>query len=95
MNLTTLYELIESRKAVLPEGSYTTYLFTEGKDKIVKKFGEEAVEVVLAASAQGKERLIEEIADLAYHLMVLMVSEGVSLDEVAGELEKRHQVKTS
>lgn len=74
----------------MPEGSYTTYLFEKGMDKILKKIGEESTEVIIAAKAGDKEETVYEIADLMYHVMVLMVEMGISVDDVMGELESRH-----
>ena len=77
-----LMELLEGRKADKPEGSYTTYLFEKGLDKILKKVGEESTEVIIAAKAEDKKETIYEIADLAYHVLVLMVEAGISLEDV-------------
>lgn len=85
-----LYEMLQGRKAELPEGSYTTYLFEKGLDKILKKVGEESTEVIIAGKARDKAETIYEIADLAYHVMVLMVELGISVDEVMDELASRH-----
>ena len=93
MNITELYQLIETRKKDMPENSYTTYLFKEGRDKIVKKVGEESAEVILAACVQGKQRLIEEISDLTYHLLVLMADQGINPQDIETELTQRHQPK--
>ena len=82
--------LLKDRKATLPEGSYTTYLFQKGVDKILKKVGEECTEVIIAAKADDKKETIYEIADLAYHVMVLMNEMGISLEEVHRELASRH-----
>ncbi|HEX9423974.1 MAG TPA: bifunctional phosphoribosyl-AMP cyclohydrolase/phosphoribosyl-ATP diphosphatase HisIE [Pyrinomonadaceae bacterium] len=87
--LNELYDLIESRRRDRPEGSYTTYLFEQGLDKILKKLGEEACETIIAAKNDEKEPLISESADLLYHLIVLLVGRGVSLDEVKVELISR------
>lgn len=87
-----LYRLIEGRKLEPKEGSYTTYLFEKGLDKILKKVGEECTEVLIAGAKQDKEETIYEIADLLYHLLVLMVQGGITLKDVARELEKRHVV---
>ena len=87
-----LYELLEGRKATLPEGSYTTYLFQKGIDKILKKIGEECTEVIIAAKADDKKETIYEIADLAYHTMVMMVEMGISLEDVRRELASRHVI---
>jgi phosphoribosyl-AMP cyclohydrolase / phosphoribosyl-ATP pyrophosphohydrolase len=86
-----LYDLIETRKETRPEGSYTTKLFEQGIDKIVKKLGEEAVETVIAAKNDSSERLVEETADLLYHLLVTLVEKGVTLEEINVELAKRHK----
>ncbi|HKP80834.1 MAG TPA: bifunctional phosphoribosyl-AMP cyclohydrolase/phosphoribosyl-ATP diphosphatase HisIE [Pyrinomonadaceae bacterium] len=91
--LATLYELIESRERDRPEGSYTTYLFNHGLDKILKKVGEESAETIIAAKNEDGARLTSEVADLVYHLLVLLVARGVSLDEVRGELAKRRKAK--
>lgn len=85
-----LYELLEGRKVELPEGSYTTYLFQKGMDKILKKIGEESTEVIIAAKANDKNEAIYEIADLAYHVMVMMVEMGITVDDVRKELASRH-----
>lgn len=85
-----LMELLEGRKADKPEGSYTTYLFEKGLDKILKKVGEESTEVIIAAKAEDKKETIYEIADLAYHVLVLMVEAGISLEDVRKELASRH-----
>jgi phosphoribosyl-ATP pyrophosphohydrolase/phosphoribosyl-AMP cyclohydrolase len=86
-----LYGLIATRKETRPEGSYTTKLFDQGIDKIVKKLGEEAVETVIAAKNDSSERLVEETADLLYHLLVTLVEKGVTLEEIQLELAKRHK----
>ena len=85
-----LYQLLQSRKKELPEGSYTTYLFQKGLDKILKKVGEESTEVIIAGKAEDKAETIYEIADLAYHVLVLMVQMGISVEEIRGELASRH-----
>ena len=85
-----LYELLLGRKEKLPEGSYTTYLFQKGIDKILKKIGEESTEVIIAGKAGDKKETIYEIADLAYHVMVLMNEMGISMEEVHRELASRH-----
>ena len=87
-----LMELIKGRKAEKKEGSYTTYLFEKGLDKILKKVGEESTEVIIAAKAQDKKETIYEIADLAYHVMVLMAQADISLEEVRAELASRHVI---
>ena len=87
-----LYGLLVGRKESLPEGSYTTYLFQKGLDKILKKVGEESTEVIIAGKARDKAETIYEIADLMYHVMVLMVELGISVEEVRGELASRHVI---
>lgn len=88
-----LYNTVLERQLHPEEGSYTAYLFNKGEGKILKKVGEECTEVIIAALAQSKDDLICEIADLQYHLMVLMAAKGVSLDEVEAELKKRSEKK--
>lgn len=85
-----LMKLLENRKNTKPEGSYTTYLFEKGLDKILKKIGEESTEVIIGAKSEDKKETIYEIADLAYHVMVLMTEMGISLEEVHKELASRH-----
>jgi len=87
-----LMKLIEGRKTEKKEGSYTTYLFEKGIDKILKKVGEECTEVIIAGKADDKKETIYEIADLAYHVMVLMCQMGISLDEIRDELASRHVI---
>ena len=87
-----LLDLLKSRKAEKKEGSYTTYLFEKGIDKILKKIGEESTEVIIAAKANDKKETIYEIADLAYHVMVMMVEMGISLEDVHRELASRHVI---
>ena len=87
-----LYRLIEGRKAQPKEGSYTTYLFEKGKDKILKKVGEECTEVLIGAAKNDKAETVYEIADLAYHILVLMVEMGISLEDVIAEEAKRHVI---
>ena len=84
-----LYELIKGRKTAPKEGSYTTYLFDKGLEKILKKVGEECTEVIIAG---GKEETVFEISDLCYHVLVLMVELGISVEDITRELEKRHVV---
>lgn len=90
MNLPELYEIIAERKNNPQPNSYTCSLFEAGMEEISKKVGEEAIEVILAANQQGTQRTVEEIADLFYHLMVLMVSKEIPLDSVEEELKMRH-----
>ncbi len=85
-----LYELLRGRKNDLPEGSYTTYLFQKGIDKILKKIGEESTEVIIASKDNDKKETVYEIADLAYHIMVMMVEMGITLEDVRKELASRH-----
>ena len=87
-----LMKLIEGRRTSPKEGSYTTYLFEKGLDKILKKVGEESTEVIIAAKAEDKKDTIYEIADLAYHVMVLMVQAGITLDDITKELASRHVI---
>ncbi len=87
-----LMELIQGRKDEAKEGSYTSYLFEKGLDKILKKVGEESTEVIIAAKAEDKKETIYEIADLAYHVMVLMVQSGITLGEIGEELASRHVI---
>ena len=87
-----LMQLIEGRKKEKKEGSYTTYLFEKGLDKILKKVGEESTEVIIAAHARDKKETIYEIADLAYHVMVLMIEAGISLEDIHKELASRHVI---
>ena len=87
-----LYRLIAGRKTSPREGSYTSYLFNKGLDKILKKVGEECTEVIIAGRKEDKEETVYEIADLCYHVMVLMVQMGITVEDVTRELEKRHVV---
>ena len=87
-----LMELLRGRKENPKEGSYTTYLFEKGLDKILKKVGEECTEVIIAAKAEDKKETIYEIADLAYHVMVLMIEAGISLEDITKELASRHVI---
>lgn len=88
----SLMELIEGRKTEKKEGSYTTYLFEKGIDKILKKVGEESTEVIVAAKGGDRDETVYEIADLAYHVLVLMCEMGISVDEIRDELASRHVV---
>ena len=90
--LDALMRLIEGRKKEKKEGSYTTYLFEKGLDKILKKVGEESTEVIIAAKDRDKRETIYEIADLTYHVMVLMIEAGISLDDIHRELASRHVI---
>ena len=87
-----LYDLLVGRKKERPEGSYTTYLFEKGIDKILKKVGEECTEVIIAGKADDKKETVYEIADLAYHVMVMMVEMGISVEDVHRELASRHVI---
>ena len=91
-SLDMLMKLIEGRKREKKEGSYTTYLFEKGLDKILKKVGEESTEVIIAAKDKDKKETVYEIADLAYHVMVLMVEAGISVADIHNELASRHVI---
>ena len=91
-SLEGLMEMLVGRKAEKKEGSYTSYLFEKGIDKILKKVGEESTEVIIAGKAGDKRETIYEIADLTYHLLVLMIEMGISLDEIRDELASRHVI---
>jgi phosphoribosyl-ATP pyrophosphohydrolase len=88
--LTRLEAIVQERKQNPPPGSYTAQLFDEGPNKIAQKVGEEAVEVIVAALGQGRDRQISELADLFYHTLVLMAQLDISLDDVQAELARRH-----
>ena len=87
----TLFATLQDRKANPTPRSYTASLLADSEDEIVKKIGEEAVEVILAAKGQGDQRIVEETADLVYHLLVLLVSRDLSWDDIRAELAQRHQ----
>jgi phosphoribosyl-ATP pyrophosphohydrolase/phosphoribosyl-AMP cyclohydrolase len=91
-SINSLMDLIEGRKINKTEGSYTTYLFEKGLDKILKKVGEECTEVIIAAKANDKKETIYEIADLCYHTLVLMIEQGISLEDIHRELSGRHVI---
>ncbi|MBE6534097.1 MAG: bifunctional phosphoribosyl-AMP cyclohydrolase/phosphoribosyl-ATP diphosphatase HisIE [Ruminococcaceae bacterium] len=91
-SLEALMKVIEGRKIDKKEGSYTTYLFEKGTDKILKKVGEECTEVIIAGKADDKAETIYEIADLVYHVMVLMIQMGISIDDIKNELASRHVI---
>ena len=91
-SLRGLYQLLQERKSDRPEGSYTTYLFDKGLDKILKKVGEECTEVIIAGKAEDKKETVYEIADLAYHVMVLMVEAGITPEDIHKELASRHVI---
>ncbi len=88
-NLSELYEVVLNRKSNSIEGSYTSYLFDKGLDKILKKIGEESAEVIIAAKNEDKSELIYEVSDLLYHITVLLVEKGVDYNDINEELEKR------
>ena len=89
--LRELYSVVEERKEKRPEGSYTTYLFNSGLDKILKKVGEEATETIVAAKNEDSTRLVSETSDLLYHLLVLLVERGITLEEISRELKSRRK----
>ena len=89
-SLQGLYSLLEGRRRDMPEGSYTSYLFEKGLDKILKKVGEECTEVIIAAKGEDRRETVYELADLAYHALVLMVEAGISVEDVHRELASRH-----
>ncbi len=89
--LARVFAIIEDRKANPKPDSYTNRLLDAGEDEIVKKIGEEAVEVILAVKGQGNERVISELADLTYHCLVLLAQRGLSPEDIAAELERRHR----
>ena len=91
-SLDSLMELIKGRKTDKKEGSYTTYLFEKGIDKILKKVGEECTEVIIAGKADDKKETIYEVADLTYHVMVMMIEMGISLEDIHNELASRHVI---
>jgi phosphoribosyl-ATP pyrophosphohydrolase len=91
MSIQWLFDVIQDRKGNPSEKSYTSSLFAEGLPKIAQKVGEESTEVVVAALAQGDKRLIEEIADLTYHTLVLLAARGITPTDILAELEKRHR----
>lgn len=91
-SLEGLYAMLEERKRLMPQGSYTTYLFEKGLDKILKKVGEECTEVIIGAKSNDKAETVYEIADLTYHTMVLMLQMGISLEEIHRELASRHVI---
>ena len=93
MQIDELYQIICERRDNPTEKSYTARLMAEGEDEIVKKVGEEAVEVILAAKGQGDQRLVEEVADLTYHALVLLAYRRIPLESIRAELEQRHKPK--
>jgi phosphoribosyl-ATP pyrophosphohydrolase/phosphoribosyl-AMP cyclohydrolase len=92
--LTLLYQVIEQRKRERPAGSYSTYLFNEGLDKILKKVGEESAESIIAAKNSEPDRLVSEVADLTFHLLVMLVEKGITLDQINAELVSRSKDET-
>ena len=90
--LNVLYETVMDRKANPEEGSYTSYLFGKGEEKILKKVGEECTEVIIAAKDDDKAETIYEVADLCYHVMVMMIQMGISLEDIHKELASRHVI---
>ena len=84
-----LFATIQSRRAEMPEGSYTAFLFEKGENEILKKIGEEAIEIIIAAKGEGDERVLYESADLIYHLLVLLAARGLSWEQVETELARR------
>jgi len=95
VTLDQLFELVRSRREDAPTGSYTAKLFAAGEDEMVKKVGEEAIEVILAVKGQGNQRVVEEMADLYYHSLVLLASRDLSLADVESELERRHNARVN
>lgn len=93
--LNDLFEIIQNRKQRHPQGSYTSQLLQAGQDAILKKVGEEAVEVILAGKGQGNQRLVEEVADLFYHTLVLLSANDLTLKDVEKELRRRHLQKST
>ncbi|MBE6574420.1 MAG: bifunctional phosphoribosyl-AMP cyclohydrolase/phosphoribosyl-ATP diphosphatase HisIE [Ruminococcaceae bacterium] len=91
-SLYSLYDMLVGRKVEKKEGSYTTYLFEKGIDKILKKVGEECTEVIIAGKADDKKETIYEVADLTYHIMVMMIEMGISVDDIKRELASRHVI---
>ncbi len=92
LTLEKLYALLQEREKTRPEGSYTSYLFDKGREKILKKIGEESTEVVIGAMKDSREEMIYEISDLCYHVLVLMVEAGISVEDIRMELSSRHVV---
>lgn len=91
--ISRLEAIIRQRKAEMPEGSYTTYLFTKGQDKILKKVGEEASETIIASKNNDRDEIVYELSDLIYHLLVMLVDHDISWTEIEEELTKRHLEK--
>ncbi len=91
MTIDQLYQIICDRRDNPSAGSYTARLLAAGEDEIVKKVGEEAIEVILAAKSQGDQRLVEEVADLTYHVLVLLAAHRLKPEDIRAELERRHR----
>ena len=89
LTIDQLFSTIQSRKAEMPEGSYTAFLFEKGENEVLKKIGEEAIEIIIAAKGEGDDRVLYESADLIYHLLVLLAIRDLSWEQVEGELVKR------
>lgn len=87
--LSSLFATIEARKETMPEGSYTATLFRDGENEILKKIGEEAIEVIIAAKGEGDERVLYEMADMFYHSLVLLAARGLTLADLEAELQRR------
>ncbi|NMB82183.1 MAG: bifunctional phosphoribosyl-AMP cyclohydrolase/phosphoribosyl-ATP diphosphatase HisIE [Ignavibacteria bacterium] len=92
--LSLLYNLVQKRKSEMPEKSYTTSLFKEGADRIIQKLGEESIETIIAAKNRNREEVINETADLIYHLFVMLAEQNISLNDVVEKLESRHHKKS-
>jgi len=90
-SLNDLYQTLETRKSADPNTSNTARLLQSGENEIVKKIGEETIEIILAAKGQGDQRLVEEISDLTYHILVLLVQKGIPLSAISDELNKRNK----
>ncbi len=93
MKLEDLYKTIKEKQVALPEGSYVATMFTQGEDRIIQKVGEEAIEVVIAAKNKDTERIVSEVADLWFHLLVLLVAKGILIGDILAELQKRTKEK--
>lgn len=91
MSLSWLFDVIKSRQANPKDGSYTNRLLLEGEDRILQKIGEESIELIIAAKGQGNDRLISEIADLTFHMLVLLAAKGLTPGDILTELKRRHQ----
>jgi phosphoribosyl-ATP pyrophosphohydrolase len=94
MTLNDLYQIICERRDHPSPNSYTNRLLAQGEDEIIKKVGEEAIEIILATKGQGDQRLIEEVADLTYHVLVLLAAHHIQPSEISAELERRHRQKS-